>query len=207
MPTPIHDTPDASHNPVAAFWRASEPSRRLADVYSPPFALAPIRFPFPALAASIESAPLGGPREVRMATLQVARLIHASRMPGFGAQARSSRATATKSWLASMALPPQLLAAFTKLVLATGRNTPVPASDPNFVQVLTLLEPYLDAPARVEISHLAGVDPSIQRRAEPETSRPRSVSLRGAGSSLTDSDVGRSRQVERRAPEPAPSAR
>lgn len=85
-----------------------------------PFALEPLRFPFPALAALGGRLPLGGGREVALAALMTARLAHGL----FGGDAlhaadRVSRASAAKVWLASLALPATTRAPFARCVDAT----------------------------------------------------------------------------------------
>lgn len=166
---------------------------------SPPYALAPLRFPFPALAASLENAPLGGPREVCTAALQVARLVHSSRTSRLGSQARAGRAAATRSWLASMALPKDLFEALANVALATGRSVPVSHSDPQLVELLALLNPYLDPAARAEISQLVGADERVERRAVSEPSRAKAVAHSSALAS-GEADAGRPKQAELSAP-------
>lgn len=89
-----------------------------------PYALTPLQFPFPALAALAGRLPLGGGREVALATLQVARMALDARgsadAPPMGAAEREVRAAAARVWLASLALPAPVRAAFIRCVEATA---------------------------------------------------------------------------------------
>lgn len=89
-----------------------------------PYALAPLQFPFPALAALAGRLPLGSGREVALAALQVARLAHdaadAPGAPPLGAAEREVRAAAARVWLASLALPSTVRAACTRCVEASA---------------------------------------------------------------------------------------
>ena len=71
-----------------------------------PYALDPLRFPFPALAALAGRLPLGGGREVALAALMMARLatgvLTSESLP---LAERTTRAAAARVWLASLALP------------------------------------------------------------------------------------------------------
>lgn len=85
-----------------------------------PHALEPLRFPFPALAALAGRLPLGGGREVALASLLVARLSTAvSGRDALTVADRVTRAGAAKVWLASLALPAATRVPFTRCVDAT----------------------------------------------------------------------------------------
>jgi hypothetical protein len=85
--------------------------------------VAPVRFPFRALAARAGRAPLGGEREVAMAALMVARLAHdAVGEHPISVTQRAARATAAKGWLASLALPARARPVLARAVEATARD-------------------------------------------------------------------------------------
>jgi hypothetical protein len=88
-----------------------------------PFAVAPIRFPFRALAARAGRAPLGGEREVAMAVLMVARLA-CDTLTGRAAQGRQreERAAAAKTWLASIAVPARARPVLGRALDATAQD-------------------------------------------------------------------------------------
>lgn len=121
---------------------------------APPYALAVPTFRFRALASLAGRAPLGGAREVVLATYLVARLTDDARDPTvLPPVTRAARAAAARTWLANTALPATIRAALTRLAEATvGESTGVvrPLAD-----VITATEPYLDDPARLELGRLA----------------------------------------------------
>jgi hypothetical protein len=85
-----------------------------------PYALEPLRFPFPALASLAGRLPLGGGREVALAALMTARLAQGVTTgdllpPG----ERGTRAAAAKVWLASLALPATTRVPFVRCVDST----------------------------------------------------------------------------------------
>lgn len=85
-----------------------------------PYRLEPLGFPFPALAALAGRLPLGGGREVALAALVTARLATALRGTEALSQAdRSTRATAAKVWLASLALPATTRVPFARCIDST----------------------------------------------------------------------------------------
>jgi hypothetical protein len=89
----------------------------------PPYAVAPIVFPFRALAAYAGRAPLGSGREVALACLMVARLA----APGPGAAlpvaVRASRAAGASRWFASLKLPSGLRAPLARVAAASARES------------------------------------------------------------------------------------
>ena len=87
----------------------------------PPYAVAPIVFPFRALAAYAGHAPLGRGREVALACLMVARLA----TPGalLSAPIRAARAAGASRWFASLALPSQLRAPLGRVAAASARES------------------------------------------------------------------------------------
>lgn len=121
---------------------------------TPPYALAPVHFSFPALAAFAGRAPLGGKREVALAALQVARLVRDAQSPDFDPAARATRATASRSWLATTALTPPVRAALSSVAEASGAGGDGAANE--LRSALPLLAPYLDDQALAELARLAG---------------------------------------------------
>ncbi|HLV25812.1 MAG TPA: hypothetical protein VKZ41_05840 [Gemmatimonadales bacterium] len=117
-----------------------------------PYATAPVRFRFPALAALAGRSPLGGRREAVLGTLQVARLVAVAGDANFDPAARAERSAATQSWLAAIALPDQLRAALTDALNAAG-NDPDTAADA-LKRVLDVVSPSLDEPSRSELKAL-----------------------------------------------------
>jgi len=93
-----------------------------------PFALEAPVFPLPAVAGLAGRLPLGGGREVALATLLCGRLAHGV-MAGTALPPleRAGRASAARSWLASLALPAPLRQAFLRLVEAST-GTPLQAA-------------------------------------------------------------------------------
>jgi hypothetical protein len=115
-----------------------------------PFAVPPIRFPFRALAARVGRAPLGGEREVAMAALMVARLS----CDAIGARAtdvkqREERATAAKSWLASIAVPARARPALARALDATARDGAAVAAAID--ELVKIAGAWLDEPSMAEL--------------------------------------------------------
>jgi len=101
------------------------PARSAADwaviVSQPPYALEPTPFRFPALASLAGRAPIGGEREVALATYVAARLAqdtHSHR--GIAQEIRAERAASAKTWLSTLALPSSTRAALIALIEASG---------------------------------------------------------------------------------------
>ena len=119
---------------------------------APPYALATPFFRFRALAALAGRSPLGGDREVALATLLVARLALGALPPMALPQgARAARAAAARSWLASVALPAALRLPLARLVDATASidRSGVGAA---LGAVVDAAAPHLDAPAIAELN-------------------------------------------------------
>jgi hypothetical protein len=119
------------------------------------YALEPVRFPFPSLAACAARAPLGGAREAALATLMTARLALAA-VPGpdqLAAAVRVERATAARQWLASVALAPAPRSALARALDATGQDDRAALAEA-LVGVATAVAPHLDAMASAEFRSL-----------------------------------------------------
>ena len=85
-----------------------------------PYALEPLRFPFPALASLAGRLPLGGGREVALAALMTARLAQGVTMvDALNPAERVTRVAAAKVWLASLALPATTRVPFARCVEST----------------------------------------------------------------------------------------
>jgi hypothetical protein len=129
----------------------------------PPYALAMTSFRFPALAALAGRAPLGGHREVALATYLGARLVHDT-LPdrGISPAVRAERALGARTWLSTLALPAAVRPALARLVESSLGS---PESAGQAVQnVSAVTANYLDSGARSELEHLAaslGAKPGI----------------------------------------------
>jgi len=123
--------------------------------FAPPYAVAPITFRFPALAALAGRAPLGGGRETALASYVVARLaagcLAANALPQ---DDRDVRASAARTWLASLALPVAVRAPFVKVIEST-RHENRGAVAGALVTAADIAASYLDGPALAELKALA----------------------------------------------------
>lgn len=119
-----------------------------------PYALEPLRFPFPALAALSGRLPLGGGREVALAALLVARLTQGV-LPeeGLSVADRTTRAAAAKVWLASLALPAPTRTPFVRGVDASVA-TPLIAAGA-LRSLIAAINAHLDGAAVQELERLA----------------------------------------------------
>jgi hypothetical protein len=119
-----------------------------------PYALEPLRFPFPALAALSGRLPLGGGREVAVAALLTARLARGVLAgESLHPAERASRASACKVWLASLALPATTRVPFARCVESTtGTPAQVAAALRSLVAAAS---PHLDGPSVQEMERLA----------------------------------------------------
>lgn len=120
---------------------------------TPPYALSAPYFRFRALASLAARAPLGGPREVVLATYLVARLVDdclpEKELPP---AARAERSASARGWLANVALPTAVRASLIRLAEATGGD--LSNLDPALASVITIVDSYLDAPSRLELARL-----------------------------------------------------
>lgn len=75
-------------------------------VAPPPYSLEPVTFPLPALADAAASTPLGGDREMAIASFLVARLMLAATPPAqLPLTDRATRAERARHWLSALAMP------------------------------------------------------------------------------------------------------
>ncbi len=119
-----------------------------------PYALEALRFPFPALASLAGRLPLGGGREVALASLLTARLAQGvaagdTLPPGD----RAARASAAKVWLASLALPATTRVPFARCVEATT-GTPLQVAGA-LRSLVAAAGAHLDGPSVQELERLA----------------------------------------------------
>lgn len=115
-----------------------------------PFSVPPIRFPFRALAARVGRAPLGGEREVAMAALMVARLAcDALGLRAADVKQREGRATAAKTWLASIAVPASARPALSRALDATAHDRA--AIGEALEEVVKVAAPWLDDASLAEL--------------------------------------------------------
>jgi hypothetical protein len=134
------------------------PARGAADwaviVSQPPYALEPTPFRFPALASLAGRAPIGGEREVAMATYLAARLAHDSHAHrGLTPEIRAERAASAKTWLSTLSLPASTRAALAALMEASGTDGRGLA--PAIRTVITATTNRLDRASRTELERLA----------------------------------------------------
>src|SRR5689334_16018498 len=143
---------------AAAYRGIVRPTRTAADwaviVSQPPYALEPTPFRFPALASLAGRAPLGGEREIALATYLAARLAHdALAEREIAQEIRAERAANAKTWLSTLALPPSTRAALAALMDASGTSGNGVA--PAIRGVLEATTNRLDRASRTELERLA----------------------------------------------------
>ena len=121
----------------------------------PPYAITPTPFRFRALALHAGQAALGGAREATLACYVTGRLA-VGLLPGseLPPEDRATRASAARTWLASLALPTPLRAPLTKLIEST-RGTDARAAASALVTVADAAASYLDGPALAELRAFA----------------------------------------------------
>lgn len=118
-----------------------------------PYSLEPLAFPFPALAALSGRLPLGGGREVALATLLIARLASGLSGPDpMSAPDRVARAASAKVWLASLALPAATRVPFARCVEATA-GTPLQVAGA-LRSLVAAATPHLDGASVHELERL-----------------------------------------------------
>ena len=118
---------------------------------SPPYALASPRFRFRALAALVGRSPLGGEREVALATLLAARLVVGVLPPvPLPQNVRITRANGARAWFAALAVPPAFRQSLTRLLDATT-SLDRDRLETALRTVIDVSAPHLDAPALSEL--------------------------------------------------------
>lgn len=99
--------------------------RHVPPIPLPPYATAPVQFPFRALAAQAGRAPIGGAREVALACLMAARLSSGVLPPvPLPLPARAARRQSARTWFATLAVPAALRAPLARLADAAAREGP-----------------------------------------------------------------------------------
>lgn len=125
----------------------------------PPYAVAPVVFPFRALATYAGHAQLGRGREVALACLMVARLS----TPGSGAPLappiRAARAAGAIRWFASLKLPTGLRAPLARVAAASARES-APELAEALVAVIAAARKHLDEGS---VAELEGVVKRLER--------------------------------------------
>lgn len=121
----------------------------------PPYALAVPSFRFPALAALAARAPLGGAREVTLATLLAARLAASCADGEVELELRSERALLARQWLAGLTLPGSARVALGRAIEATGGPASPGVLRGALEAMAGAVGPLLDPPARSELQQLA----------------------------------------------------
>lgn len=123
-------------------------------ISNPPYGLAPTPFRFAALAALAGRAPLGGRREVALATYLAARLADDVRdQNGLSAPIRVERAGSARSWLATVTIPAPIRQPLARLIDSSAGGAGPAAQAVRAVIAVTA--DYLDRAARLELDHLA----------------------------------------------------
>jgi hypothetical protein len=136
---------------VQAAWSAADCT---VIVSQPPYALAQTSFRFPALASLAGRAPLGGDREVALATYLAARLAHdAIAERGISQPVRAERAVHAKTWLSTLSLPAAIRPSLIRLVEASAGDARTTAAA--LGAVITATSSRLDRAARLELERLA----------------------------------------------------
>ena len=129
--------------------------RRVSSVARAPYSVAPIPFPFVALARLAGSLPLGQGRESALAVLLVARLADAALVGDVVPAAVARRAVAAKKWLLALC-PDRAVSGATAAVcdaIVAGDSRSVRRT---LVRVTEVTAPILTAAARSELTSLAG---------------------------------------------------
>jgi hypothetical protein len=121
-----------------------------------PYSLEPVGFPFPGLAAMSGRAALGGPREIALASLLVARLVaDACERPNpLTPEQRHARAAGARHWLGAATLPGPVRAALVRLAEATAGDARAPLNQA-LDSVIAVTANQLEPTARLDLSKLA----------------------------------------------------
>ncbi len=121
---------------------------------APPYSLAAPSFRFRALASLAGRAPLGGEREMALASLMAARLADALLLAiPLSASARTSRAAGARVWCSTLTLPAAARIPLARVVDAS-ENGDRPHIAAALAAFTAIAGPVLDAAARAELSEL-----------------------------------------------------
>ncbi|MEO7218184.1 MAG: hypothetical protein ABI026_08315 [Gemmatimonadaceae bacterium] len=140
---------------MTAFPAAATPIATRAPLPpAPPYALEPVIVALPAMAECAQAAPLGGDREMALATLMIARLIVAALPPvNLPETDRASRAERSRSWLSALTMPqPARMALLRTVDASVGGSLEAAACVRELMQVLT---GHLSPAALLELGALA----------------------------------------------------
>jgi hypothetical protein len=120
-----------------------------------PFRVDRLAFRYPALAALAGRLPLGGGREVALATLLTARLASGvDPADPISTPDRVARASSAKVWLASLALPASTRVPLVRCVESTAGGAGQVSTA--LRAVIAAVSAHLDGPSLVELEQLAG---------------------------------------------------
>ena len=123
-------------------------------ISKPPYGLAPTPFRFAALAALAGRAPLGGRREVALATYLAARLVDdVLDENGLTPPVRAERAGNARTWLSTVALPAPVRQPLARLIDSSAGGAA--GASHALRAVIAVTADFLDRAARLELDHLA----------------------------------------------------
>ena len=123
-------------------------------ISTPPYGLAPTPFRFAALAALAGRAPLGGRREVALATYLAARLADDILYEtGLADQTRVERAGRARSWLSTITIPAPIRQPLARLIDSSAGGAS--GASEALRAVIAVTAEYLDRAARLELEQLA----------------------------------------------------
>ncbi|HEX6251086.1 MAG TPA: hypothetical protein VFZ56_06620 [Gemmatimonadaceae bacterium] len=123
---------------------------------SPPYALAPVEFQFPALAALAARVPVGGEREAVLACITLGRLASALLPPvELSSELRRERAEGARIWLLSLPLEPTIRALLLRAINSTASATRAELAA-EIELIRERLEGALDAASGGELQRLTG---------------------------------------------------
>ena len=121
----------------------------------PPYALTPPTFRFRALVALAERLPLGGDRELVLATFVAARVLWDWSVLPAPTEASQTRSSGTRHWMQSLSLPPQSRVVFQQLTEAMSRGDR-PGVISAWERTLGLAARAVNGAARPDLKALAG---------------------------------------------------
>ena len=121
---------------------------------APPFSLSTPAFRFRALASLAGRAPLGGEREMALASLMAARLADAVLLEvPLSAPARVSRAAGARLWCSTLTLPAAARIPLARVVDASELGERVQLAEA-LAAFAAIAGPLIDAPSRAELGDL-----------------------------------------------------